>query len=156
MKSAALSPVIRINFRKCIERKKKEKEERRNRTDHDRRRVCVAGCHFRHDTRIGHPHPSYPSNTQLIVNHGERIIRRSHLAGSRLMILRRSVMTDRAFPISVAAEFQMLAILYRSSIQLETVSEKVFCRNCDIKKLLIYIYIKNIYVCTLCLNYIYL
>lgn len=128
MKSAALSPVTYIYFWMHKKEEKNRKERKKElRTDHDRRRVCVAGCHLRHDTRIGHPHPSHPSDTQLIVNHGERIIRRSHLAGSRLMILGRSVMTDRAFPVSVAAKLKMLAILHRSSIQLETVSEKVFC-----------------------------
>ena len=97
-----------------------------SRTDHDRRRVCVAGRHPRHDTRIGHPHPSYPSDTQLIVDHGERIVRRSHLAGTRLMILGRGVMTNRALPVSVAPELEVLAILYGGPIQLETVSEMCF------------------------------
>lgn len=106
--------------------KKKKKKKKKLHTDHNRRRVCIAGRHLRHDTRISHPHPSYPSDTQLIIDHGERIVRRSHLAGSRLMIFRRSVMTNRAFPVSVAAKLKMLAILHGSSIQLETVPEKNF------------------------------
>lgn len=39
------------------------------------------------------------------------------------MILRRGVMTNRALPVSVAAEFQVLAVFYRRPVQLEAVSK---------------------------------
>lgn len=39
------------------------------------------------------------------------------------MILGISIVTDRALPISVAAELEMLAVLHRGSIQFEAVSE---------------------------------
>ena len=124
MKSAALSPAT------CTYTVIKRKRGRWQglRTDHNRWRIRVAGCDPRHDARVGHPYTSHSSDSQLIVNHGHWIIRRSHFAGSRLMILWCSVMTNRTFPVSVAAELEMLAILHGSSVQLETIPIRHFRR----------------------------
>jgi len=45
------------------------------------------------------------------------------------MILGRSVMTNRTLPVSVAAEFEMLAVLHGSSVQLETIPKKDFVQS---------------------------
>lgn len=113
-------------MKRRTERKKKRKDLR---TDHDRRRVRVAGRHLRHNARVGHSYASHPSNSQLIVNYGHWVVRRSHLAGSRLMILGRGVMTTRALPVSVATELEILAVLHGSAVQLETVPEEKFPRE---------------------------
>jgi len=98
-------------------------------TNHDRRCVRIAGRHFWHDARIGHPYTTHPSDPQLIVDHSHRIIRRAHLAGTCLMILGRGVVTNRTRPISIATEFQMFAVFHRSSVQLKTVPKTNLSAN---------------------------
>lgn len=128
MKSAALSPVTCERV-KILTKEGQRKKINKLLTYHDRRRVRVTRRHLRHDARVGHPHASHSSDSQLIIDHGQRIVRRAHLARSRLMIFGSGVVTDRALPVSVAAELEMLAVLHGSSIELETVSKNTFPRE---------------------------
>lgn len=60
--------------------------------------------YLRHNGRIGHAEMSDSINPQSIIDHGHGIVRRSHLAGARLMILRTGVLTHCARPIVLARE----------------------------------------------------
>ena len=48
-------------------------------SDHDRRRVGVAGHQGRHDRRVDDPKPGQPMNVKARVNHGHGV--GSHLTG---------------------------------------------------------------------------
>jgi len=124
MKSAALSPAT------CTHTVIKRKRGRwiALHTDHNRWRIRITGCDPRHNACVGHSYTSHSSDSQLIVNHSHWIIWRSHFAGSRLMILGCSVMTNCTFPVSVATKLEMLAILHGSSVQLETIPISDFRR----------------------------
>jgi len=122
MKSAALSPAT------CTVIKMKRGRWKALHTDHNRWRIRITGCDSRHNACVGHSYTSHSSDSQLIVNYSHWIIWRSHFAGSRLMILGCSVMTNCTFPVSVATKLEMLAILHGSSVQLESISISDFHR----------------------------
>lgn len=93
-------------------------------TNHNSRRIRVTGNDSWHDTGIRHSDSPHSPHSQLIVYHRERIIRWAHFAGTCLMILWCGVVLYSAFPVCVATEFQMLAILHWCSIHLQSVSVK--------------------------------
>lgn len=61
-------------------------------------------AHLRHDGRVGHAEILHAVHPQFIVDHGHGVVPRSHLAGTRLMILRAGVLAHRAGPVFPAQE----------------------------------------------------
>lgn len=89
--------------------------------DHYGRCVRVARRHPGHYAGVGHPDPLDASDAKLMVHHRQWIVRGAHLARPRLVVLRGRVVLYGALPVGVATEFEVLAVLYRRPVQLESV-----------------------------------
>lgn len=72
--------------------------------DHDDRCVRVARGHLRHDGRIDDSQIPYAVHTQLVIDHGQRVTGRAHLARTGLMVLRTGVLSYGTLPVFLRRE----------------------------------------------------
>lgn len=76
--------------------------------DHDDRRVGVARGDDGHDRGVDDPEPVEPVHAQLGVDHRAGVVRGAHPARARLVVLRPRLAANRALPVRVAAEREVL------------------------------------------------